>query len=192
MQAKMNKSQDTPVHSYTEGFEKGFADGFADGLHDRMELEDTIARNAGPVEFETEEEVLRYMDGFIDGLDLAEYKDNAQIEALQKQVALQGGIIRYGGATFCAIAVGYTLAFLAEHEVHRQILTLLEDTRLLVENQEDTTSLDVVFQQMYSKLAEVNVRSFRHPFGIPKEELDYVTSLLVDLMKRCSQLQPAQ
>lgn len=191
MQAKMNKSQDTPVHSYTEGFEQGFADGFTDGLHARMELEDTTARNFGSVEFETEKEELKYMGGFLDGLELAEYRDNVKIEALQKQVDFQGDVIRYGGSLATGITIAAILGYVKERKVHKQIVALIEETALILANEEVESrfvSFDELVSQVSIRLSEFEVRSFRRPFGIPAKELERTTSLLVGMLRTAETL----
>lgn len=114
-----------------------------------------------------------------------------ELGELERQVELRDKLLLYGGSLASGITVAAILGYVKERKVHRQIVALIEETALILANEEVESrfvSFDELVTQVSIRLSEFEVRSFRRPFGIPAKELERTTSLLVGMLRTAETL----
>lgn len=121
--------------------------------------------------------------------EVAEQKHH--IEEIEQQLEFRNKALAVGGGIAGAISIAGILGYVKERKVHRQIVALIEETALILANEEVESrfvSFDELVLQVSIRLSEFEVRSFRRPFGIPAKELERTTSLLVGMLRTAETL----
>lgn len=114
-----------------------------------------------------------------------------ELGELERQLELRNKALAVGGGIAGAISIAAILGYVKERKVHRQIVALIEETALILANEEVESrfvSFDELVLQVSIRLSEFEVRSFRRPFGIPAKELERTTSLLVGMLRTAETL----
>lgn len=112
-------------------------------------------------------------------------------EASRERIDFQNKAMMVGGSVAGAVSIAAILGYVRERKVHQQIIQLIEETAVLLA-QEEADPQFVNFEQLvthvFATLNSFEVRSWRHPFAIPAKELEKTTYLLVGMLRTAEQL----